>query len=81
MPTESCGTCRFSAPSRNTDPAALECHRRPPAAVNRREPGVWPNVYSDTWCGEFESRPAAVTKAPARRKPAVGEVEVRGEQG
>ena len=77
--SESCGTCRFSAPSVRPEKwDGLQCRRIPPVQ-GQRPAAEWPNIYGDGWCGDYEARPVA--KAPARKKPAVGETEVRAEQG
>lgn len=80
--SESCENCRFSAPV--TDPKwealTLECRRRPPVQ-GQRPAAEWPMVPDDGWCGEYDARPAT-SRAPAKKRPAVGEVETRsGEQG
>jgi hypothetical protein len=53
-----CGECRFSEPSGT---GALECHRYAPSVsvdspgpVNRNP--VWPIVFFNDWCGEFEAK-------------------------
>ena len=77
--SDSCSSCRFSAPADDRLPASLECRRNPPVGGGRRHMAEWPLTSADAWCGEFESRPA--TRAPAKKRPAVGDVETRSEQG
>lgn len=73
---DSCGTCRFSAVVPEPKfPGLIECRCRPPVPGNRPI-ADWPQVHSDAWCGEYETRP--VTSKPARKpRPAAGDVETR----
>ena len=76
---ESCGECRFSAAvNRGRSLGKLDCRRYPPVDIARHDADEWPRVYPEAWCGEFQ--PKAVAK-PARKRPATGDVERRGEQG
>jgi len=78
--SESCSTCKFSAPSENRLADSLECRRNPPTGGGRRHLAEWPLTSADAWCGEFEVRPATASKPARKPRPATGEQEIR-EQG
>ena len=75
---DSCESCRFCAAGDGRFPSALECRRHPPVNGGRRPVAEWPHVYPDSWCGEFEARPAT-PRAAAKKRPAAGSVETRSE--
>lgn len=76
--SESCATCRFSAPVPDPKfPGLVECRRNPPVASARPVAG-WPQTHPEGWCGEYQSKPAPARK---QQRPVAGEVETRGEQG
>jgi hypothetical protein len=65
-PAESCALCRFSL----DDDGSLFCRRYPPQLVvlsrngfagmqSDRVSSRLPQAYSDDWCGEYQSAPAA----------------------
>ncbi len=55
-----CDECRFFISDGTS--FAGECHRKPPKIIkrpNREEQhnrGVWPEVTTSDWCGEFQER-------------------------
>ncbi len=49
-----CGVCKYFVES-GYGIGSGRCHRRAPAMEVRG--AVWPNVWIDYWCGEFERRP------------------------
>ena len=77
---ESCANCRFSAPSEERLTGSVECRRRPPTGGGRRLIAEWPIVGADSWCGEYEQRPAKAAAAKKAARPTAGETETR-EQG
>ncbi len=79
--SESCESCRFSAPGGDRPPGALQCRRHPPVDAGRRPVAQWPAVFPEGWCGEYEARPAVASKPVAKKRPAAGDVETRSEQG
>ena len=50
-----------------------ECRRLPPTRASHIDGGRFPNVSSDSWCGEFGSRQGP--KAPAIDQKAISEVQ------
>lgn len=78
MPSESCGTCRFGAPTEGRLEGSLECRRNPPTGGGRRQMAEWPLTAADAWCGEYEAT-VSTPKPPRAKRPAVGETETRGE--
>lgn len=50
-----CCACKYFVEDGNGIGAG-RCHRRAPVA-GCREGAVWPNVWSEYYCGEFEPRP------------------------
>jgi len=77
--TDSCSSCRFSAPADDRLPASLECRRNPPVGGGRRHMAEWPLTSTDAWCGEFEAKVTA-SKPGRKPRPTAGDVETR-EQG
>lgn len=77
--SDSCQSCKFSAPSVGAYPEALECRRRPPVDCGRRPVAQWPKVYPDSWCGEYEQK--TPTRQATKKRPTVGDMETRSEQG
>lgn len=53
-----CPECRFSEVVILDDGPNVECHRFPPViiGVNDEPLQVWPQVQSEDWCGEFQSK-------------------------
>ncbi len=79
--SESCESCRFSAPPVRPDKwHELQCRRIPPVQSVRPE-AQWPNIYREGWCGEYEARPAEASKPARKPRPTAGDVETRSEQG
>ena len=61
---ENCDGCRFSRTRLLHQTHALECHRHTPRGVTMpgwagsRDAGIWPEVATNDWCGEFERKDA-----------------------
>jgi hypothetical protein len=58
---ERCETCRFSTPQGTP---LLTCRRLSPSADPRRDAqrlsgvfeAIWPDVYPNDWCGEYQPK-------------------------
>ena len=52
--TPACGACQYFVLDGRTNGSG-RCQRRAPVADHRKR-AVWPHVWTDYWCGEFEPR-------------------------
>ncbi len=63
-----CQSCRFYCVEQNREGAGL-CRRRPPVVPTRmgdrfsNDSAIFPVVFDDDWCGEFEPRTASLSNA------------------
>lgn len=66
LPEQRCFTCRYVATKRDT----LRCHRYPPTSLPAVMDGTaavargWPEVSSNTFCGEWAARPPVPVPEP-----------------